>query len=130
MARHPPLIGAAFLYGGLAAAYVGAALWLGASLPRSATGWLALAFLALGPGAVAAIAQSYTMPRLGPPTYAIIANCELVTVVLVGATVLGEKLSPTSALGGGLILSGILLHGWVRRQARDRVAKKPRVAAR
>jgi len=43
------------------------------------------------------------MPRLGPTTCAIIANCELITVVVVGAAVLGEKLSPTSALGGGLI---------------------------
>jgi drug/metabolite transporter (DMT)-like permease len=69
------------------------------------------------------------MPRLGPTTYAIIANCELVTVVVVGVTVLGEKLTPTSALGGGLILAGILLHGWVRRPPRDRIAKKPHVAA-
>jgi drug/metabolite transporter (DMT)-like permease len=58
------------------------------------------------------------MPRLGPATYAIIANCELVTVVVVGAVVLGEKLTPTHALGGGLILAGILLHGWARRTAR------------
>jgi drug/metabolite transporter (DMT)-like permease len=129
LARHPPLIGAGFLYGGLGAAYLGALLWLGASLPTSAPGWLSLAFLALGPGAVAAVAQSYSMPRLGPPTYAIIANCELVTVVVVGAVVLGEKLTPTSALGGGLILAGILLHGWVRRPQRDRIAKKPRIAA-
>ena len=129
LGRHPPLIGAGFLYGGLGAAYLGALLWLGASLPTSAPGWLSLAFLALGPGAVAAVAQSYSMPRLGPPTYAIIANCELVTVVLVGVIVLGEKLTPSSALGGGLILAGILLHGWVRKPQRDRIAKKPRVAA-
>jgi multidrug transporter EmrE-like cation transporter len=95
----------------------------------SALGWLSLAFLALGPGAVAAVAQSYSMPRLGPPTYAIIANCELVTVVLVGVIVLGEQLTPTSALGGGLILGGILLHGWGRRPPRDRIAEKARVAA-
>jgi len=68
------------------------------------------------------------MPRLGRTTYAIIANCELVTVVVVGVTVLGEKLSPTSALGGGLILVGIALHGWVR-PPRDRIAGNPRVAA-
>jgi drug/metabolite transporter (DMT)-like permease len=74
-------------------------LWLGASLPTSAPGWLSLAFLALGPGAVAAVAQSDSMPRLGPPTYAIIANCELVTVVLFGATVLGEKLTLDERLG-------------------------------
>ena len=129
LGHHPPLIGAGFLYGGLAAAYLGAVLWLGASLPTSAPGWLSLAFLALGPGAVAAVSQCYSMPRLGPPTYAIIANCELVTVVVVGAIVLGEKLTPTSALGGGLILAGILLHGWVRRPQRDRIAKEPRVAA-
>jgi drug/metabolite transporter (DMT)-like permease len=100
MRRHPPLIGAGFLHSGLAAAY----LWLGASPPMSATGWLSLAFLALGPGAVAAGSQSYSMPRRGPVTYAIIANCELVTVVMVGATVPGEKFTPTRALGGGLIL--------------------------
>src|SRR5215813_1296742 len=126
MARHSPLIGAGFLYGGLATAYLGAALWLGASLPISAPGWLSLAFLALGPGAVAAVAQPYSMPRLGFTTYAIIANCELVTVVVVGATVLGEKPTLTSALGGGLILAGILLHGCVRKPPRDRIAEKPR----
>jgi drug/metabolite transporter (DMT)-like permease len=92
--------------------------------------WLSLAFLALGPGAVAAVSQSYSMPRLGPATYAIIANCELVTVVVVGATVLGEELTPTRVLGGGLILAGILLHGWARKPPRDRIAKKPRVLAR
>jgi hypothetical protein len=69
------------------------------------------------------------MPRLGPPTYAIIANCELVTVVVVGAAVLGETLTATRALGGGLILGGILLHGWVRKPPRDRIAERPRVAA-
>ena len=130
MARHPPLIGAGFLYGGLTVAYLGAVLWLGGSLPKSAPGWLSLAFLALGPGAVAAVAQSYSMPRLGPATYAIIANCELVTVVVVGALVLGEKLTLTRALGGGLILAGILLHGWVRKPPRDQNAKRPRVFAR
>src|SRR5262249_25931094 len=49
MARHPPLLGAGFLYGGLATAYLGAALWLGAPLPISAPGWLSLAFLAPRP---------------------------------------------------------------------------------
>ena len=62
---------------------------------------LALTFLALGPGAVAVVSQSYSMPRLGPSTYAIIANCELVTVVVVGATVVGEELTPTRVLGAG-----------------------------
>jgi drug/metabolite transporter (DMT)-like permease len=125
MARHPPLIGAVFLYGGLATAYLGAAAWLGASLPKTAPGWLSLAFLAVGPGAVAAVAQSYSMPQLGPATYAIIANCELVTVVLVGATVLGEKLTPSRAVGGGFILAGILLHGLVRKSVAQVGSRQP-----
>jgi drug/metabolite transporter (DMT)-like permease len=129
MARHPPLIGAGFLYGGLAVAFLAAALWLGASLPKSTPGWLSLGFLALGPGAVAAVAQSYSMPRLGPAAYAIIANCELITVVVVGAALLGETLSPIRVLGGGLILAGILLHGWVRKPQRDRIAKRLRAPA-
>jgi hypothetical protein len=39
---------------------------------------------------------------------------------VVGAIVLGEKLTPTHALGGGMILAGILLHGWARRAAHPR----------
>jgi drug/metabolite transporter (DMT)-like permease len=69
------------------------------------------------------------VPRLGPTTYAIIANCELLTVVVVGVVVLGETVTPTSALGGELILAGILLDGWVRKPPRDRIAKKPHDAA-
>jgi len=48
---------------------------------------------------------------------------------VVGAIVLGEKPTPTTVLGGGLILAGILLHGWVRKPPRDRITQKPRVVA-
>lgn len=43
------------------AAPAGCGWWLGASLPKSTSGWLSLAFLALGPGAVAAVSRSYSM---------------------------------------------------------------------
>jgi drug/metabolite transporter (DMT)-like permease len=124
------LIGAGFLYCGLAAAYLGAALWLGTTLPKSAAGWLSLAFLAIGPGAVAAVSQSYSMPRLGPATYAIIANCELITVVAIGVVVLGEKLTAARTVGGGLILTGILLYGWVRKPPWNRGTEPPRSGMR
>jgi drug/metabolite transporter (DMT)-like permease len=65
-----------------------------------------------------------------PSKRAIIVNCELVTVVVVSATVLGEKLTPPRALGGGLILAGILLHRWARKPPRDRITEKRRLAAR
>jgi hypothetical protein len=63
--------------------------------------------------------------RRGRGNYAIIANCELVTVVVVTATVLGEKLTLTRVLGGGLTLAGILLHSWVHKPTRDRLPKSP-----
>ena len=122
MARHPPLIGAAFLYIGFGFAYLVAVLALGLSAPKSGTGWLSLLFLAFGVGAVAAVSQSYSVPRLGPGSYAMIANLELVTVVIVGALVLGEALTLNRAAGGALILCGILLHGLARRPARPQAA--------
>ena len=36
---------------------------------------------------------------------------------------LGEKLTPLSALGAGLIFAGVLLHSWVRKPPGDRIAK-------
>ena len=64
-------------------------------------------------GAVLAI-ERFCRYRRGRGNYAIIASCELVTVVGVGAIMLGEKLTPLSALGGGLIFASVLLHAeWV-----------------
>src|SRR5271169_5335736 len=51
-----------------------------------------------------------SVPRLGPASYAVIANCELVTVILVGVLALGERLTAGRAAGAGLILCAILLH--------------------
>jgi hypothetical protein len=47
---------------------------------------------------------------------------------VIGATVLGEKLTPTGALGSGLNLAGILLRRWVRKP-RDRIGDEPCVRA-
>ncbi len=111
MRRYPPLTGAIFLYLGLIATFGGASLFLGLDLPASLHTWLLLLIIALGPGALTVTLFSYSVPRLGPVSYAIIANCELVTVVLVGVLALGEHLSADRALGAGMILSGIILHG-------------------
>ena len=58
---------------------------------------------------------SYSVPRLGPGSYAIIANCELVTVVVIGVVALGEELTTSRVLGGALIASAILVHGFFGR---------------
>ena len=71
--------------------------------------------IALGPGALTVALFCYSVPRLGPASYAVIANCELVTVILVGVVALGESVTVARATGAGLILCGILLHGFFRR---------------
>jgi drug/metabolite transporter (DMT)-like permease len=113
MRPHPPLIGAVFLYLGLITIFGVASLILGLDIPTSLNTWLLLAMIALGPGALTVALFCYSVPRLGPTSsYAVIANCELVTVILVGVVALGESVTAARATGAGLILCGILLHGF------------------
>ncbi len=111
MRPHPPLIGAVFLYLGLAASFAGASLFLGLDIPAATGTWLLILLIALGPGALTVTLFSYSVPRLGPASYAVIANCELLTVILLGVLALGEKLTMGRSIGAGLILCGILSHG-------------------
>jgi drug/metabolite transporter (DMT)-like permease len=120
MRHHPALVGALYLYLGLAGSFAAAALYLGLDIPAALGTWLLLAIIALGPGALSVVLFSYSVPRLGPSSYAIIANCELVTVVLIGIVALGEKFTIYRAIGGALIASGILLHGVLNRPNRER----------
>ena len=117
MRGQPPLLGAGFLYLGFLATFLAAVVLFGLQVPGSATNWAILAFIALGAGVLSATCFSYSVPRLGPSSYAIIANCELITVVAIGVLVLGEVLTPTRAVGGAMIAAGILLHGLFGRAA-------------
>jgi drug/metabolite transporter (DMT)-like permease len=87
----------------------------GLDVPQNADTWLLMAIAALGPGALVITLFSYSVPRLGPSSYAIIANLELITVVIVGITLLGEKVSPERAVGGALIVAGIIGYGLSRK---------------
>jgi drug/metabolite transporter (DMT)-like permease len=69
---------------GFAASFLGLVPIRGLEWPATAGGWQALLFIALGAGALTVTLFSYSVPRLGPTSYAIIANVELVTVVLLG----------------------------------------------
>jgi DME family drug/metabolite transporter len=114
MRRHPPLTSAVFRYLGLIAMFGGASLYLGFDLPATPHTWVLLLIIALDPGALTVTLFSYSVPRLGPVSYAIIANCELLTAILVGVLILGERFGAERAFGAGLIISGIILHGLSR----------------
>jgi drug/metabolite transporter (DMT)-like permease len=115
--RHPPLIGAAGLYAGMAVTFGALAVGGGLQVPSSAAGWALLLFIGLGPGAVTMTLFTYSVPRLGASSFAILANTELVVVVALGVLVLGEAMTPERAVGGALIVAGIVTHALARRPA-------------
>ena len=115
--RYPPVVGAGFLYLGLALVFLAAGSVLGIEVPATKGAWLLILFIALGPGALTVTLFSYSVPRLGASSYAIIANMELLTVVAIGVLWLGDAVTPTRAIGGGLIVAGILTHALSRERA-------------
>jgi drug/metabolite transporter (DMT)-like permease len=115
--RHPPVIGAGCLYLGLTITFGVGALFTGLDWPTDGTTWGLLAFIAIGPGALMVTLFSYSVPKLGPSSYAIIANSELVTTVTVGIVVLGEPVTVARAIGGAMIVTGILAHSLARPKA-------------
>jgi drug/metabolite transporter (DMT)-like permease len=129
--RHKPLTGAISLYLGMALTFGAASLVQGLDVPVEPDTWLVLIFVALGPGALVITLFSYSVPRLGPSSYAIIANLELVTVVAVGVTLLGEKVTPARAGGGLLLVAGIAAYGLLRKpEAATIPAPAPIVASK
>ena len=112
--RHPPLVGALCLFGGMAASFGLAALVLGLDVPAGPDAWGLILFIGLGPGALWMMLFSFSAPRLGASSFAILANTELVTVVLLGVIVLGEPVTVPRAIGGVLIITGILVHALAR----------------
>jgi drug/metabolite transporter (DMT)-like permease len=115
--RQPPVVGAGFLYLGLALVFLVAGTVLGIEVPTTPDAWLLIVFIALGPGALTVTLFSYSVPRLGASSYAIIANTELLTVVAIGVLWLGEALTPARATGGTLIVAGIMTHALARQKA-------------
>jgi drug/metabolite transporter (DMT)-like permease len=113
--HYPPLIGAGGLFLGMAITFSAMALFLGLDSPSHAVSWLLIVLIALGPGALTMTLFSYSVPKLGATGFAILANAELVTVVAIGTLVLGEEMTLGRALGGMLIVAGIVTHALSRR---------------
>src|SRR5438477_3138887 len=114
--HYPPLVGAGGLFLGMAITFTAMAAFLGLDMPTHAASWLLVLVIALGPGALTMTLFSYSVPKLGATGFAILANAELVTVVLIGTLVLGEAMTPDRAIGGALIVAGIVTHALSRRE--------------
>jgi drug/metabolite transporter (DMT)-like permease len=127
--RHPALIGATGLFTGMAVTFGVMAVMLGLQVPESSSGWVLLVFIALGPGAVTMTLFTYSVPRLGASSFAILANTELVVVVAIGILVLGEAVTPGRLIGGALIIGGIVVHALSRGSIPTAEAGEARPAA-
>jgi drug/metabolite transporter (DMT)-like permease len=113
--QHKPLTGALCLYSGMMLAFGAACAVGGLDVPANADTWALMVAAALGPGALVITLFSYSVPRLGASSYAIVANMELVTVVTVGVMLLGEQMTPERAAGGVLIVAGIVGYALLRK---------------
>ena len=79
--------------------------------PRS---WLALAFL-IGPGSILALtAYNVAVRRLPTSTVATYPYVNPVVAVILGATLLNERLTPAMLIGGALIIVAVALVVWRR----------------
>src|SRR5204862_4098527 len=117
--HYPPLVGAGGLFLGMAITFSAMALLLGLDTPSHPASWLLVVLIALGPGALTMTLFSYSVQQLGATGFAILANAELVTVVVIGTLVLGEEIISRRAIGGALIVAGIVMHALSRRAGRS-----------
>ncbi|QQE07694.1 DMT family transporter [Cupriavidus gilardii] len=101
-----------------AVVYVGAALVRTAAgmaprFPADAGGWLALAAIALLSTVLAILTFFAGLQRLGAAQASMLSTLEPVVTVLLAALLLGEQIGMAQAIGGGLILAGVL---WLTRK--------------
>lgn len=127
--RVAPLASAVFIYGAYAIAFGAWALMQGFKLPVEPGLWLNVLYIGTLGGALQVASFAYALPRLSSSGYAIIVCLEVVTVVVAGVLLLGEKLLAVQWLGVGLVLGGILLERLSRAAAARRVRREDQAAA-
>jgi drug/metabolite transporter (DMT)-like permease len=79
--------------------------------------WLAVAYLAVGPGLIGTLFVLGSVRRLPAATSSAFLMLNPLTAALLAGPLLGERLTPLQLVGGGLVLAGIglatLVSGWL-----------------
>lgn len=108
--------GAAFIYVGLGCSFGLVVALFGLEHPTTFEGWRSLVLIATVGGAIQIASFAYALPRLSASGYSIIVSLELVTVALLGVTVLGETLDLMQSFGILLVVVGIVVERLLRAQ--------------
>jgi drug/metabolite transporter (DMT)-like permease len=89
----------------------------GPNLPASGRGWAVITAMVVITTLLPVMAFLSGLRRIGPTTAAMLSTLEPVVTVLLASWLLHETLTPATLLGGGLILTAVLLstHGELRR---------------
>jgi drug/metabolite transporter (DMT)-like permease len=81
----------------------------GVHLPQSNTGWLAMLGMVVFSTIIAITTFLAGLEIVGPTNAAMLSTLEPVVTVLLAARLFGERLTPVTLLGGGLILAAVIL---------------------
>ncbi len=81
----------------------------GAHFPASNDGWLAMVGIIIVSTIIPVVAFLAGLERIGPTNAAMLSTLEPVVTVLLAAWLFGEQLLPVVLLGGGLILTAVIL---------------------
>jgi drug/metabolite transporter (DMT)-like permease len=105
----PALAMSTVVIGSAGALFVVAALVRGPAWPQAASGWLAIAGIALV-STVAAITLFFAgLERIGPTRASTLSTVEPLVTVTLAALLLGETFAPVQLVGGALILLAVVL---------------------
>ncbi|MGZ3457153.1 MAG: DMT family transporter, partial [Archangium sp.] len=104
-----PLAASTVILGSAAVVYGGLMLARGPALPQTAQGWMAVVALSLLSTVVAVLLFFAGLERVGPVVASLLSTVEPLVAVLLGAFVLGERLSLLQGVGGLLILTAVVL---------------------
>jgi drug/metabolite transporter (DMT)-like permease len=81
----------------------------GAQFPASNSGWLAMLGIIVISTIIPVVTFLAGLERIGPTNAAMLSTLEPVVTVLLAAWLFGDKLLPIVMLGGGLILSAVVI---------------------
>ncbi len=81
----------------------------GVQFPASSSGWLAMLGIIIISTIIPVVTFLAGLERIGPTNAAMLSTLEPVVTVLLAAWLFGDKLFPIFMLGGGLILSAVVI---------------------